>query len=121
MIEALLVCVNRQARLKLHAQPKGGAPLESLFDPETGEFHLTGNLAFQVLTYDDGEQWLVAYTSDAESRKGDVSPLVIAKDFRWVLETALENGAVAGLILNPYGLQVRINREIAEQLLKIAV
>lgn len=72
------------------------------------------NFAFRTLTTEDGREWLVAFTSDEEYKKGEPSQ-VISNFIDSTLRSALDFD-VDGFIINPWGQAFLLAKELIEMI-----
>ncbi len=71
-------------------------------------------LAFEFCTVQspDGEQWMVAFTSKQEYEKGESVNGLISQFIDWILDAALQNDNVEGIVLNPWGQSLALPKEL---------
>ena len=71
------------------------------------------NFQVQVLSLENGEQWLSAFTSFDEELKGS-SPVMstFMADLGELLKMALESEAVEGVILNPWNRTLMMDKDL---------
>lgn len=71
------------------------------------------NFQIQVLSLENGEQWLSAFTSFDEELKGG-SPVMstFMADLGELLKMALESEAVEGVILNPWNRTLMMDKDL---------
>lgn len=71
------------------------------------------DLSVQVLTLENGEQWLSAFTSFDEQLKGS-NPVMstFLSDFGELLDMAYESKVVQGLILNPWNRTLMLDKDL---------
>lgn len=71
-------------------------------------------LAFEFCTVQspDGKQWMVAFTSKQEYEKGESVNGLISQFIDWILDAALQNDNVEGIVLNPWGQSLTLPKEL---------
>jgi len=74
----------------------------------------TENLSLKTANL-NGKKWFVAYTSFDEEMKGNLSVMSgFLADIGQIFDMALKTGEVEGLLLNPYGNMLTLNKQIIE-------
>lgn len=70
------------------------------------------SLALKTASY-NGKKWFVAYTSFDEEMKGELSIMSgFLADIDKLLDMVLKSNEVEGIIINPYGNMLSINKQI---------
>lgn len=71
-------------------------------------------LAFEFCTVQspDGKQWMVAFTSKQEYEKGESVNGLLSQFIDWILDAALQNDNVEGIVLNPWGQSLTLPKEL---------
>lgn len=80
---------------------------------KSGNASNAGNsLSLKTASYNN-QKWFVAYTSFDEEMKGNLNVMSgFLADIGQLLDMTLSSSEVAGLILNPYGNMLTINKQI---------
>lgn len=72
------------------------------------------HLMLKTATFDD-KKWFVAYTSFEEEMKGQLNVVsCFLADIAQLLDMAKKSNEVEGIILNPYGDMITLNKQILE-------
>lgn len=70
------------------------------------------SLALKTANF-NGQKWFIAYTSFEEEMKGDLNVMSgFLADIGQLFDMTLGSSEVAGIILNPYGDMLTINKQI---------
>ncbi len=71
-------------------------------------------LAFEFCTVQspDGKQWMVAFTSEREYRKGESVNGVLSQFIDWIFDATLRNDRVEGIVINPWGEALTLPKEM---------
>lgn len=93
----------------LRRRMKEGGELIPSVDQNTG----TGSLQMRVLQTEDGRSWFLAFTSFEEQMK-DSNPVMSAftAQIRQLLQMALDEEKIDGLILNPWNRTLMLNKNL---------
>lgn len=71
-----------------------------------------------AVTDDNGRQWLGAFTSPEEMHKGASGNVQLSMGITQVLEQALNWEQVEGLVINPFGCFVQLQKEMLADILR---
>ena len=78
-------------------------------EPPTGD----NQLKLQAITTDDGKVWWMAFTSFEEELKGSNSVMsTFMTDIGKVLETALSEEEISGVIINPWNRTLMLDKTL---------
>ncbi|MFQ7574630.1 MAG: SseB family protein [Lachnospira sp.] len=75
-------------------------------------------LRMDTVTQDKEEEWLYLFTSEAELRKQQCGNVIMSIPIKDMLQTALDSDKVSGLVINPFGKYVKLDKKILEFLLQ---
>ena len=79
---------------------------------DMGAMSANANIAIKTAKY-NGKKWFVAYTSFDEELKGNLNVMSgFLADIRQIFELTLKSDDVEGVILNPYGNMMTLNKQI---------
>lgn len=75
-------------------------------------------MKMETVTDDKGRQWLGVFTSAEEMHKGSSGNVQMCMGIRQVLEQALNWDKVEGLVINPFGCFVQLQKEMLADILR---
>lgn len=79
---------------------------------------VTENLRLHTATLTNGEKWFLAFTSFDEEMKGDQKIMsMFMADIEGILKVALQEESVQGVLLNPWGNPLKMNKELMKVIL----
>lgn len=74
-------------------------------------------LRMDTVTEDKKEEWLYLFTSEEELRKQQCGNVIMSVPIKDMLRIALDNEKVLGLVINPFGRYVKLDKELLKFLL----
>ncbi len=84
---------------------------------ETFSFNHDVRLKMETVTDDQGDQWLGVFTSSEEMNKGSAGNVQMSQSIKLTLEQALNWRDVEGLVINPFGHFVQLQKEMIQDIL----
>lgn len=93
-------------------------PADKMRDPDT-QAGQEDRFQFRMLQASDGSALMVCFTSMAELERGAPSTAV-KLPLGQLLETAMSNEQVGGIVINPWGQPFRLTRQLLEMLAQMA-
>lgn len=76
------------------------------------------HLVIDVVREQNGRQWIPMYTDEEEVAKGKKRGICINRDIREILTYGLRDGQISGVVINPYGKSIVLNKDLIEMLLE---
>ena len=103
-----LIAVMNTIRARMHAD---GHFIIPVIPSEDGR-----EFTFQTVTTSDEKEWLVAFTSPEEYRKGKPDK-ILSNFIDWIMKACLDLD-VAGIVLNPWGQDFKLTKELIDLIFK---
>lgn len=92
----------------------GGQFVVAVDASDNGAVSANASMSLKTANY-KGKKWFLAYTSFEEELKGNLNVMSgFLADIGQIFDFTLKNESVEGIILNPYGDMMTINKEIIQ-------
>lgn len=77
-------------------------------------------LSFEPCTVQspDGKTWMAAFTSQQEYEKGEEVNGLFSQFIDWILDAALQNESVEGIVINPWGQALTLPKDLISMFVK---